>query len=371
MLYFKFKDHEGKTVEDDCLKTSDFTEHFPSDLSHVDTWYLEYEDEDEEYEEGYVSCEVGLYDDGGYAVLAPHDDFYGFWLDSDMTIEGFQRQHGFQMITKDEFDKVLNGCIKAMTETSIYEAVNDFLADWNPIGGIPRDMAKIEYTSYVPGIVNALDDWYKLKSCLYSLLKSIGMSEYFTEKEVNDVTIRLRRLKFLHRSPDVYVRFDNYGKPEWKGSYMLQHHDEVVSWYVHYDNKQKRVLRDVGLDESGNVLTSASYLYRLCKRYENFPFKDGCVMYIITKDQFERAYGSTDDKEEGSCTPESKQEDVCASAVNYNDDTCEPCQEQDVVEEKKKMPFLLSVIRALVLFVLVCFVLYVVLFLGMLKFLIV
>ena len=198
------------------------------------------------------------------------------------------------------------------------------------------------------------------------------MSRYYTENEVNDIAIRLRRLKFLHKSPNVYVRFDNCRKAEWSGSYTLERHDDIASWYVHYDYKRMRVLRDVGLDEAGNVVTSASYAFRLCKRYENFPYKKDCNFFFITKEQFERAYGSTDNKEEDSCTPsESKQEDVCVSAVNNNDDTCESCQKQDAVEEKKKIPFLLSVIRALVLFVLVCFVLYVVLFLGMLKFLIV
>jgi len=54
--------------------------------------------------------------------------------------------------------------------------VNKVLAKWNPLN-VPQDMANYEYLSYVPYIVDSMDDRNKLRSCLLSILRAMGFDK--------------------------------------------------------------------------------------------------------------------------------------------------------------------------------------------------
>lgn len=58
----------------------------------------------------------------------------------------------------------------------IYPLVNEILAKWNPIN-VPQKIADNEYSSYVPYIVDSIDDDIKLRSCLLSVLRNMGFEE--------------------------------------------------------------------------------------------------------------------------------------------------------------------------------------------------
>ena len=56
-----------------------------------------------------------------------------------------------------------------------YEAVNNILASWNPIG-VEENIAMSEYLSYVPSVIRVIGDQQKLRSCLEDILtKKLGL----------------------------------------------------------------------------------------------------------------------------------------------------------------------------------------------------
>ncbi len=63
-----------------------------------------------------------------------------------------------------------------MDKNNIYQAVNEYLAEWDPIG-LPQEIADVEYADYVQGVVDSLSDKEKLCSCLMTFLEKLGISQ--------------------------------------------------------------------------------------------------------------------------------------------------------------------------------------------------
>ncbi|MBR6286007.1 MAG: hypothetical protein IKR18_03310 [Bacteroidaceae bacterium] len=76
---------------------------FYDKLSYVAKWYLEYDDE---YDES--MREIGLDCHNNIIVKMPDDNNYGFWLDTNCTIDDFRKMSGFKMITEQEFNDLWN-----------------------------------------------------------------------------------------------------------------------------------------------------------------------------------------------------------------------------------------------------------------------
>lgn len=52
---------------------------------------------------------------------------------------------------------------------SQYERINEILAEWNPID-VPDNIAKTEYTSFIPSIKNRMNSEVELITCLEGIL---------------------------------------------------------------------------------------------------------------------------------------------------------------------------------------------------------
>jgi hypothetical protein len=76
---------------------------FEDKIPYVAQWYVEY-DEDLNVS----GREIGLDADGKVIVKMPDERNYGFWLDTNMTIEDFKSEFKIQMITEREFDNLWN-----------------------------------------------------------------------------------------------------------------------------------------------------------------------------------------------------------------------------------------------------------------------
>ena len=76
---------------------------FEAKLQDVVQWYLEY---DEEYNESWR--EIGLDSNNRIVVKMPDERNYGFWIDTNLTIEDFKNGFGIQKITKQEFNNLWN-----------------------------------------------------------------------------------------------------------------------------------------------------------------------------------------------------------------------------------------------------------------------
>lgn len=76
---------------------------FEDKIPYVAQWYVEY-DEDLNVSER----EIGLDANNKVIVKMPDERNYGFWLDTNMTIEDFKREFSIQMITEQEFDDLWN-----------------------------------------------------------------------------------------------------------------------------------------------------------------------------------------------------------------------------------------------------------------------
>lgn len=100
----------------------------------------------------------------------------------------------------------------SMEKINIYQAVNDYLAKWDPIN-LPQEIARVEYVSYVPGIVEVLTDKDKLCSLLMSFLESIGISQENVDmnlrKEVSLRADELMKLHILDLSHEVFLYIIN------------------------------------------------------------------------------------------------------------------------------------------------------------------
>ena len=77
---------------------------FPSDIDSVDTWYIEFDDQ----EYNVAIREVGLDKDGRYAVIAPYKDYLGFWCDEDFNFDFYNTIVGVEEISKEQFEQVWN-----------------------------------------------------------------------------------------------------------------------------------------------------------------------------------------------------------------------------------------------------------------------
>lgn len=65
----------------------------------------------------------------------------------------------------------------------VIENINLVLAEWNPIG-VPVEIAADEYKSYIPLILECINDKQKLAHCLEDILvKEIGVSYDSTNKQ--------------------------------------------------------------------------------------------------------------------------------------------------------------------------------------------
>ena len=76
---------------------------FDKMILYVAKWYLEYDDE--------CDCswrEIGLDCHNNIIVKMPDDNNYGFWLDTNCTIDDFRKMSGFKMITEQEFNDLWN-----------------------------------------------------------------------------------------------------------------------------------------------------------------------------------------------------------------------------------------------------------------------
>jgi hypothetical protein len=144
-----------------------------------------------------------------------------------------------------------------MEKCNIYQAVNDYLAQWDPIG-LPQDIANVEYTNYVPTIVESLTDKEKVHLCLLSFLKRLGMdvNDYSIDLDT-DVSKRaddLMKLKTTCNSHDVYFRI-----------FQKESKNEFSSCYIAYDDEHNCVCRELELSKNGEV-TKRSF----CVNQNNF-----------------------------------------------------------------------------------------------------
>ena len=60
-----------------------------------------------------------------------------------------------------------------MEKINIYQAVNDYLVKWDPIN-LPKEIARVEYVSYVPGIVLAVkSEWVNMERLLLNSINVV------------------------------------------------------------------------------------------------------------------------------------------------------------------------------------------------------
>lgn len=117
MLYFKFncKSHRrdsktspkkisllGKLLDKLSRKLSANPD-FEDKIQYVSQWYLEYNEENDE-----PWREIGLDINKNVIVKLPDERNYGFWLDSNCTIENFEKDFGIEMIAEEDFYNLWN-----------------------------------------------------------------------------------------------------------------------------------------------------------------------------------------------------------------------------------------------------------------------
>lgn len=74
---------------------------FESKLQEVVQWYLEYDEKNNE-----TLREIGLDSNNRIIVKMPDKRNYGFWNDTNLTIEDFENRFGIQKVTEKEFNKL-------------------------------------------------------------------------------------------------------------------------------------------------------------------------------------------------------------------------------------------------------------------------
>lgn len=117
MLYFRFNENPSSRVSplsskkktlwnklvDRLGKTLSANPDFDDKLKYVVQWYLEYDEVCD------VSCrEIGLDINKKVIVKMPDERNYGFWLDTNLTLEDFKAKYGIQMIQECEFNDLWN-----------------------------------------------------------------------------------------------------------------------------------------------------------------------------------------------------------------------------------------------------------------------
>ena len=165
-----------------------------------------------------------------------------------------------------------------MDRTNIYQAVNDYLANWDPIN-LPNEIAKVEYVSYVPDIIEALLDKHKLCSCLMAFFESLGISQENVNVNLRDEAgsraDELMKLEGSDYSHEVFLLIsDNDSR------------NGVRSWYVTCDDLKDCVCREVGIDESGSIVVK----FEKRGPHAHLTVKEliqGYYTEIISKEEFE------------------------------------------------------------------------------------
>lgn len=196
---------------------------------------------------------------------------------------------------------------------NIYQAVNQYLSEWNPIG-VPNEIADVEYTSYVPAIVNALSDKKVLSSCLMAFLQDLGTNindEVEIEKDVD----KLMSLKGTCNSHEVFIKVVNSKKlqPQMYSRLMEIFSDffatfyksckdtenlynDAFIWYIDYDDENKRVCREVGIAKSGRVIARYSNEdNRGCGIFPNSTIDERLKHYsvsFICNEEFEQVWNA-------------------------------------------------------------------------------
>ena len=122
MLYFKFnkKTFRGeapirkrkKTLwgkfMDKLYRMGRSNPDFDHKIVYVAKWYIEY-DNREDYD---TSCrEIGLDANNKVIVKMPDDNNYGFWLDTNATLQDFKDKFDIEMITEQEFNDLWNSVV--------------------------------------------------------------------------------------------------------------------------------------------------------------------------------------------------------------------------------------------------------------------
>jgi len=173
-----------------------------------------------------------------------------------------------------------------MENSNIYQKVNEYLAKWDPIG-LPQEIANVEYVGYVPEIVEVLSDKKALYISLKSFLNKLGICDEDTlidiEKELYWRVDELTKLKKECQTHEVFFRI--YDKEKLKG---------ISSWLIAYDDKKKCTCCEVGIGNTGNVITKAPCegfhdywlhsIFTIKEYVELFPFE------FISKEEFESVW---------------------------------------------------------------------------------
>ena len=71
---------------------------FNDEYDRVILWYIEYDDIKK-----YINREIGINENGEISVVAPYKGNLGFWIDSDLNIEDFEK-FDLEQISKSDFD---------------------------------------------------------------------------------------------------------------------------------------------------------------------------------------------------------------------------------------------------------------------------
>ncbi len=173
-----------------------------------------------------------------------------------------------------------------MGTKNIYQCVNDYLAKWDPIG-LPQEIADVEYVDYVPGIVEALPNKRDLYTCLMSFLSKLGINQddvrVDLSEEVKTRADELMKLNTISLSHEVYLKIIPNNPQK-----------NVHSWYIAYDDENDRVCREVGIGDTGEVITKESFLVsHNCGIHSHLSIKDFIERFyaeIISKEEFEAVW---------------------------------------------------------------------------------
>ena len=76
---------------------------FDAKLQDVVQWYLEYDEKNNE-----SLREIGIDSNSQIIVKIPDKRNYGFWNDTNLTIEDFENRFGIQKVTEKEFNNLWN-----------------------------------------------------------------------------------------------------------------------------------------------------------------------------------------------------------------------------------------------------------------------
>jgi hypothetical protein len=85
-----------------------------------------------------------------------------------------------------------------MTEKILFDRVNSFLAEWDPIG-MPENLRHDEYAGYVPGFINASDSVQSLKLKIFEFNEAIEIQ--IDEVDIDELANDL--YKIIHNGKNI------------------------------------------------------------------------------------------------------------------------------------------------------------------------